>query len=746
MLANVRSLKGKLNDFQTLAYEYDFICFTETHLDSTFADGQLLPDCLNMKIIRKDRNQFGGGVLMAIRNSLAHATISIDLDIAPLETVAVHIPSRHKSVSDLIIMCVYIPPSKISSALEPLDILMNYIENKFPMASRMILGDFNMPEIDWSQMRVKPDAPRKNTHQLFLHFLNENNLAQRVMNPTHVLGNILDLVLVDEESRVGDISVINPGLSDHYMVRIELCSVHQKLLPLVKSVKLYDKADKPAIRSHLLQTLDNVEQLISCHENINDIWSVFESDLRSAVHDFVPTHTIKREHPHEPPFFNHSARKAVQQQRKLYNKYKKTGADHLLTKYKALRRENKKLFRKLERDYFMNKIYEPLEHGQSKPFYSYVKRVRGRSCTSVKFGKSEGDDSELDVVDVANNFNKFFHSVFNIACPIPPIPPGICNITISSDGVLLLIQGLANGKAPGPDHIRKADLFIDLYMTSKILALIFQYSITNMVVPDSWKVANVVPVFKKGDKAEYTNYRPVSLTSICCKLMEHIILSKLNSLLEGKIHSSQHGFRKGLSCTTQLVTTVHNITSIVDSGHRVHAAILDFSKAFDKVSHGKLISKPVSLKIDPCIIWWIVSFLSDRKQRVILDGKFSDLLDVTSGVPQGTVLGPMLFLIYINDIVNSVTHSQIRLFADDVLMFNKISKFQDMVNFQQDLNSLSLWADKSDMSFNVKKCQVVCFGSGDPVYFMDNKQLTITKLFKYLGVEIASTFSWDQPH
>ena len=159
MLANVRSLKGKLNDFQTLAYEYDFICFTETHLDSTFADGQLLPDCLNMKIIRKDRNQFGGGVLMAIRNSLAHATISIDLDIAPLETVAVHIPSRHKSVSDLIIMCVYIPPSKISSALEPLDILMNYIENKFPMASRIILGDFNMPEIDWSQMRVKAKAP-----------------------------------------------------------------------------------------------------------------------------------------------------------------------------------------------------------------------------------------------------------------------------------------------------------------------------------------------------------------------------------------------------------------------------------------------------------------------------------------------------------------------------------------------------------------------------------------------------------
>ena len=139
-----------------------------------------------------------------------------------------------------------------------------------------------------------------------------------------------------------------------------------------------------------------------------------------------------------------------------------------------------------------------------------------------------------------------------------------------------------------------------------------------------WKIANAVPIHKNGDRGDPTNYRPVSLTSICCKFLEHIILGKINQEIEGKLHPNQHGFRQGLSCTTQLVTTMHGIMSEVDVGHIVHAAVLDFAKAFDKVSHALLIKKLVQIDVSPSIVNWIMSFLSDRKQRVVIEGQASE--------------------------------------------------------------------------------------------------------------------------
>ena len=202
----------------------------------------------------------------------------------------------------------------------------------------------------------------------------------------------------------------------------------------------------------------------------------------------------------------------------------------------------------------------------------------------------------------------------------------------------------------------------------------------------------MVPIFLKGDRENPSNHRPVSLTCIACKILKHIVLSNICSCLANFLSNSQHSFRRGLSCTTQLVTTTDYIMKMVDDKIPVHAVVLDFSKAFDRVPHRFLMEKLFDTNIDTAIIKWIENFLIDRQQCVVVDGSSSEPLDVTSGVPQGSVLGPSLFLVYINDIADIFSTASIRLFADDALLYRPAACHDDMDAFQGELNVLEQWA------------------------------------------------------
>ena len=206
-----------------------------------------------------------------------------------------------------------------------------------------------------------------------------------------------------------------------------------------------------------------------------------------------------------------------------------------------------------------------------------------------------------------------------------------------------------------------------------IFAHLFQQSIDKGEIPKEWSLANICPLFKKGDRALACNYRPVSLTCVPCKLLEHIVCSNIMAHLdEHKLLSEkQHAFRKWHSCETQLITVIDDWAKILDNQGQIDTFILDFEKAFDTPPHELLKSKLFSYGIGGKTVKWIDAFLCFRQQRVVVNGVKSDWAPVVSGVPQGTVLGPLLFSLHINDIMSDI-ESEIRLFADDCVCYREI--------------------------------------------------------------------------
>ena len=330
----------------------------------------------------------------------------------------------------------------------------------------------------------------------------------------------------------------------------------------------------------------------------------------------------------------------------------------------------------------------------------------------------------------------------------PSPHPTVPSIKVHQAGVEKLLQQLIPHKATGPDEVSSQLLRETSHQIAPALTLLFHASIDQGSVPVEWKMANIMPLFKKGDRGSPVNYRPVSLTSVCSKVMEHIVHGHIINHLDGHglLSDSQHGFRKRRSTETQLILAADDLAQGLDKGEQVDCILLDFSKAFDKVPHRRLLLKLHHYGIRGNTYNWIKSFLSGRTQRVVLDGQSSSASTVSSGVPQGTVLGPLLFLVFINDLPSSVS-STTRLFADDCLMYRKVKTSDDQAILQNDLIRLQQWEDKWLMQFNPDKCEVLRITNRrSPLvadYSIHGRVLNTVDSAKYLGLTFHRSLGWD---
>jgi len=400
-----------------------------------------------------------------------------------------------------------------------------------------------------------------------------------------------------------------------------------------------------------------------------------------------------------------------------------------------------------------NILGEGLKENNNKPFWKFINSQRKEN---VGIGPLKANGSlHSDSLKKAQILNEQFTSVFTRedTTEIPNLPgphfPPIPNIEINTNGVFKLLSNIQSNKAAGPDKIPCRILKELATELAPVLTHIFSHSLNQGKLPADWKNAIVAPIFKKGNANMASNYRPVSLTCVCCKLLEHILCSHIMSHLDEHniLSSLQHGFRAKHSCDTQLLTTTHDLMKSFDNKKQVDVAVLDFSKAFDKVPHERLLAKLQHYGIVGPIHSWIGEFLKGRSQCVLVEGEQSAQSDVLSGVPQGSVLGPALFLLYINDLPDQIT-SKARLFADDCLVYREINSASDQDKLQKDLTILENWSTKWGMQFNPSKCTILKITrKQSPLlkfYSLNGVILQHANDATYLGVTITSDLSWSK--
>ena len=323
--------------------------------------------------------------------------------------------------------------------------------------------------------------------------------------------------------------------------------------------------------------------------------------------------------------------------------------------------------------------------------------------------------------------------------------------SVTAEQVFHLINSLDTNKASGPDGISAQMLKSTANSIASPLAKLFTLSLATGKFPKMWKTASVVPVPKSTAKNDPSNYRPISLLSVVSKLLEKIVYSLVweHLLDHSPISDQQWGFQKLKSTTAALLSSTNEWFKSLDRKEDVVCVFFDYKKAFDSVPHRMLMECLSQSGIHPHILSWLCSYLSNRQQFVRVNGENSQSIAVRSGVPQGSVLGPLLFLLYINDItkLNFSSNSRLSLYADDILLYKPISCKTSYEELQQDIERLSRWSDKHMLSFNTKKCKCMLISNRQnhtpPSLSLNNQPLEFVREYKYLGIILTSNLCWS---
>jgi hypothetical protein len=395
----------------------------------------------------------------------------------------------------------------------------------------------------------------------------------------------------------------------------------------------------------------------------------------------------------------------------------------------------------------------------NKAVWNYVNSRRKTKAGIGQLQKSDGSFTQSDT-EAAEILSEQYYNTFTTedTSDIPDIPDKpiiteqLHNINISIEEVCKVLKSLKVDKSPGLDEVHPRVLKEAANVLSKPLATIFQESLASGLLPSQWKDALISPIYKKGSRTIPANYRPVSLTSVVCKVLERIIVKHLTAHLKANLLQceQQHGFTQGKSTVTNLLEAMNIWTEALMHGLPVDIIYLDYSKAFDTVPHERLLRQVSSLGIKGQLLNWIRSFLTGRRQKVKVHDAVSSWRPVESGVPQGSVLGPTLFAMFVCD-VPSVVDNMISMFADDTKLYNVITDMDSGTSLSDDLNKLQAWSDKMQMKFHPEKCKVMHLGLRNPCtdYFMRKNDGTVHELQnttseKDLGVTVDNQLKFSE--
>jgi len=692
---------------------------------------------------RNDRKDGYGGVIIIYKDSLLVEELSLDQG----EIASIKIETFEKPV---ILSACYRPPKSTEEYNTQLINSMSNILRKYKNSPHWICGDLNLPDINWSTKSVSGTQYPRKLNEDFLDAVDNTNLTQ-IVDFTTRKNATLDIVLTNRPGLTESCEP-TPGFGDHDTAIIADIFCHpQKIKPVQRKVHLWRRANIDSLQRDIKTNIDKFCSTSTSDSSINTLWCNFKSIIVKAQEKHVPTkNTSKR---YNQPWFNQDCKKAVRKKVRRYRVFKRTKLDKDWSNYKQAAKAAQKTCRDTYNNYIKDNIIE--DKGHSKKFFSFIKSKRTDIC-GVSPLVDNNNVTHTNEEKLAEILNDQFASVFSKDDDTTPITSGpagtnIDNLTVTKNGIIKLLKDLNPHKASGPDGVSARILKECANEVADGLVFLFNASLKQGKIPDDWRHANITPLFKGGNKnrSKAENYRPISLTSVTCKIMEHVIHSQVINHLEknGSLSDTQHGFRKSRSCETQLLQTVDDLAKALNNKEQTDSILLDFSKAFDRVSHRKLLIKLKHYGICGNVLPWIADFLSNRTQSVVVRGKFSKRTQVLSGVPQGTVLGPLLFLVYINDMPQEV-RSSIALFADDAYLYRSIVSPEDSVQLQSDLNKLVEWEEKWSMQFHSDKCFVLRVTNKRTIinstYNIHGEQLKNVDKAKYLGVMLSNKLSWKE--
>ncbi len=737
LYTNLDSLLAKYDEFSAVVHFHKahIIAVSETWLQDSHSD--LLVNLPGYSIYRHDRSiQRGGGVCIYLMDSVF---CQFNVTILPntlrcVECLFLLITSPSFS---LVLGCVYRP----SSLTYECDCeLFTFLTDLFLKYENLVVaGDFNLPNLLWPLLHNVQSA---SSSCPLTDFLSNTHATQIVQDFTRFrIGqnpSLLDLIFVSNRNIVTDLEHLPPvGKSDHALLKFNMqtaINIIPKKTSVTKTFLDFDKINS------ILETIDWKLKLSS--NSVEENWLNF----RNLLHSLQVECSVTKTYITNPskPWLNNEIFSLIRSKKSLWQKFKRS---QLVVDYELHRQASNTLSKKIKlaRESYEQRI---IESNNPKSLFKYVRRTLNTESKELRLNRPDNTNTTTDYETanlLAHTFSQFYSNIQHSSSSVvygKQTEGIIDDIPFEREKICEKLKSIKSHSCPGPDKILPVLLRNCSHLLSFPLYIIMKQSFRLSELPKDWKIAYITPIHKNGNRLNAENYRPISLTSPVVKIMESIIVEHLDNFLNkfAIIPREQFGFRKGRSVESNLLACLNDWSLAADNLKSIDVIYLDFAKAFDKVPLNLLMLKLKAYGVSGLLLAWIQSFLTNRKFCVRVSKQLSDIYNVISGVPQGSVLGPKLFLVYVADIPNDMV-SSCAMYADDIKLYNDVANSH---NLQNDLNKIFNWSENWGVPLNTKKCVVLHIGKNNPEKNYVLNGVSLSKVLEHndLGVLIDKKLSW----
>lgn len=750
---NARSLIPKLSELKILVNKSKaaVLAISETWLDNSVTDSEI--NIPGYSVVRKDRNREGGGVCIYINSNLAFNQRS-DLETSDIEAVWAEI--LLPKTKPIIIGCCYRFPKQSQFISQFEEVL-----TKLPNSETIILGDMNM-------CSIRKDA----VYNKYQNMLNMCGFKQLITTPTRITAKsstAIDHVVCNGMDKISQHGVIPTGFSDHFVIYCTRKSVRHKVNQhngaKIRSSKNYNK-------DTFIDKLSNANwTTVYNSKDVNKAWLFFCNIFTNILDSVAPTKEVRIKQRSEP-WMSHEILENIRERDKWLNKFRK---DKHMSEYHKhyckLRNKVQREIKAAKREYILNKVEE--NKNNPKQLWKHIKDLgyqsKPREASNIVLD-IEGNKCHENK-SIADYFNKFFTQIASKLVDMLPRPGQLFDVVsisfknlyskispdsfqlaeVGEDFVLDELNNLDISKSTGLDGVPARFIKDAADVIKGPITYIVNLSIISGVVPNEMKLAKVKPLYKKKSRLDVGNYRPVSILSVASKILERAVFVQLNKYLVNKriLYQFQSGFRGSYSTDTCLIYLQDHIRKQIASGLFTGMILLDIQKAFDSVDHSILCKKLSAMGIQSTI--WFQSYLSHRKQIVNVNGVESDPLEITCGVPQGSILGPLLFLCYVNDMPISVKCMLLQYADDSALIVSDKDPEKIRKILRQNLESCYNWLVDNKMSLHMGKTELILFGSKRKLKSFPNfsisclgQDIKASSSVVYLGLELDQYLAGEQ--